>query len=53
MVREVQALVVQEGALKVRAVQGKTDGEQWREKGRRWGGSERRQSFWQVETVQK
>ena len=37
----------------MRAVQGKTDGEQWKEMGRRWRGSERRQSFWRVETVQK
>ena len=41
------------GALQVRAVQGKIDGEQWKEMGRRWRGSERRQSFWRVETVQK
>ena len=32
-------------ALQVRAVQGKTDGEQWRDTERRWRGLERRQSF--------
>ena len=36
----------------MRAVQGKTDGEQKSEMERRWG-LERRQSFWQVETIDK
>ena len=37
----------------MRAVQGKTDGAQWREMERRWRGLERRQSFRQVETIDK
>ena len=52
MVREVKALVVQGRRVAGEGGQGKTDGEQWREMERRWG-LERRQSFWQVETIDK